>query len=384
MKIKVAVICAANPGNSGMYSVDLAAFDLLTRNGIEFDLFTSHTPSRLARYKLLSIGIDIGFKKNYKFGRLLFNNYNDVKQLKKYSHVIFWGDFTPNPVYGYEDFAYFDKIYNVRSSQYSPIERWSRLFNFSEGKIRQKVMAIGNNFQHDYSGYTSDCKNYLERMLHSYDLFMPRDSHSVENIRYYLNLSGCDIEKVKAGLDPAFLLKNWSVDRVSTNKNTFCYAFGRSNLPDVDEIISRIELETDTKSVHLSEWLKLEPASADYKFTEMINNICNARFVVTDLYHVAINCMRHNVPVFCIGKKISDQRGTLGDFKKKILFSMLGLERYYYEVDPESESHLDFIVKSIKSDINLFEKNVSKIYEIKTLLADSFERSLVHELKRDL
>jgi hypothetical protein len=377
---KIAVICACNPGNAGMYSVDLAAADLLSRNNIDFDLFTSHTPPRFARYKFMAIGIDIGFRSHYRFGRLMFKHLKSYEQLKNYSHVIYWGDFTPNPVYGVEDFYYANEFYDTRLTKEESFDKWVDLYNVPHN-MKQKVMAIGNNFQHDYSSNIKFYRKYLDNLGKKFDVIMPRDSYSLNNIKSQFDPENNTIKKFKSGLDPAFLLNEKMLNcNIKPADNVFCYSFGRSQLPNLEDLLEKIELATKCKGVDLEEWLKLKPISAERDFIGAMENISTARFVVTDLYHLAINSIRLHTPVYCIGNKVSNQIGTLGDFKKNILFKMLGLENYYIEINPDLTSASDYITEVISESLSFYRGNIIELYSRKECLVKDFESDILDEL----
>ena len=378
MKPRAAIICASNPGNAGMYSVDLAAVDFMTRNSIDFDLFTSHAPSRRGRYRLLPLGIDIGHQPRETFGNLIFKRFSKMSQLSRYSHVLYWGDFTPNPVYGQEDFHRVQRRYDVRSSGEQSLDRWARLFNFSGGKTVSKIIAVGNNFQHDYSVDSDLYQKYLQNLGSNFDLIMPRDLFSVANLKSVLTVPSDS--KVRPGLDPAFLLRGASGDDDTRKEPIFCYRFARSKIPSSERFLSELEKATGCRGVHLSQWDKFAPSGADSLFSQYISDIRRSRFVVTDLYHLAINAMRLGVPVFGLGNPAESQRGSLGDFKKKILFKMLNLERFYIEVDPGGSQGVDGLIEQIGREFPLYEQNLSDIYSRKNRLVQTFEDDLLSAL----
>jgi hypothetical protein len=102
--------------------------------------------------------------------------------------------------------------------------------------------------------------------------------------------------------------------------------------------------------------------------------------VVTDLYHLAINGMRLGVPVFGLGNPAGSQQGSLGDFKKKILFKMLNLERFYIEVDPGGSQGVDGLIEQVARELPLYEQNLSDIYSRKNRLVQTFEDDLLSAL----
>ncbi len=83
----IAVICAAHRGNGGMFSVDNAALSYLKNRPCSFDLILTQTPDN-ASTKVRQRPIKI---------------LKDPKDLGRYTHVLYWGDFLNNPVYGRGD-----------------------------------------------------------------------------------------------------------------------------------------------------------------------------------------------------------------------------------------------------------------------------------------
>src|SRR5690606_7616273 len=99
-----------------------------------------------------------------------------------------------------------------------------------------------------------------------------------------------------------------------------------------DGLIQSIARMTGLEAVGLPNWLHLKPESAARQFRHQRAIVTSAQFLVTDIYHLSINALNCGVPVFCLGRPDGGQIGTLGDFKKKVLFSMLGLEDRYFEI----------------------------------------------------
>jgi len=378
MKPRVAVICASNPGNAGMYSVDMAAVDFMVRHNINFKLFSSHAPARFGRYRFLHLGLDIGHRSNERFGALSFRRLENISQLNKYSHVLYWGDFTPNPVYGYGDFHEVDKRYDVGSTRRESIDKWARLYNLSEGRINSKVIAVGNNFQHDYLKDFHIYEEFLENLESNFDLVMPRDPFSVQNLQSFLGVNGK--QKVRDGLDPAFLLSDKFKNIEKASSNTFCYFFGRSELSDALKYAADLEREIGLKGVCFSKWLSLNSKTADSVFMNYLFEIKKSRFLITDLYHLAINGIRMGIPVFCLGNPAQGQEGTIGDFKKKVLFKMLGLQNYYIEVEPNNSSELGRVIQFIEKALPFYEKNITEVYAKKRSIIEKFESELLCQI----
>jgi len=55
-----------------------------------------------------------------------------------------------------------------------------------------------------------------------------------------------------------------------------------------------------------------------------------SRIVVTDVYHVAVNALTLGTPVLLLARDATEQHGTLGEYKKRTLLAMFGLEDWLH------------------------------------------------------
>ncbi|KRS22015.1 hypothetical protein AAY72_05510, partial [Alishewanella sp. WH16-1] len=256
-------------------------------------------------------------------------------------------------------------------------ENWARLFNFSNGKIKPKVMCIGNNFQHDFESEYEKYRPYLERLDNLFDVIMPRDTYSTDNLKTILKKK----DKILQGLDPAFLLKKPDVlEHKATSNNSFAYFFSRSSLPDIQKIVEALEKKSGLKGIELSDWLKLDPDNAEKVFSNCINIITNSAFVLTDLYHLSINTLRLNIPVICFGNETTEQTGTIGDFKKKVLFDMLAMNHLYVELPSDPTRAFEIINNKLYDIANDPKLTLEINYEKIERLIDDFSATILEQI----
>lgn len=311
----LAIILAANVRNCGMHSVDLAAVDFLTRQGIKFELFCANK---------------IGCHHFGKASQHKINFLSSPKQLKVYSHVIYWGDFTTSPVYGYKNFLNFEKRSKKKKyvpeklNNYLASRKWRKIFlDYAKHNKDKKVISVGQSFQtlQPWSHIHS-----LEKLAESYRFFhriIPRDSNS-----YSILESGCKLSNLELGMDSAFLLSESNFKSPNKN-NVIAYHFGRSNITNKNCLIDR--LNTLYNTFELSEWLRLPFADRTAEFNETRTRLLSSSAVITDVYHLAVNAIREHVPVILIGNHADNQLKPVSDFKKRILMEDLGLAEFYFE-----------------------------------------------------
>ena len=348
-KRKIAVLCAYNDNNLGMYSVDLAAREFFTSLGYEFDLFVAQT-SRVRGARFIEfLGPTLLQKKSKRFGQLRYKLLRSADQLADYTHLVFWGDFLNNPIYGKHNFSQLDVRKKFSKNNTEAFEFWKELFSLKHGKPTPKVFSIGNNLQNSFAELGHEAEEILASFRSNFDLFLPRDPFSLENITSCLQdqPGSC---KMGQGTDCAFLLD--SGERKEKHA-TFCYHFGRSGFSDTSKLISTIESETGLRAVHLTNWLNTYSNDAETVFRALRRSIAESQFVITDTYHVCVNAMNQSTPVFGIGRDADRQKGTLGDFKKQTLFEMMGLQDFYLTQKGDNESHfLKQVAESVRNFVN--------------------------------
>lgn len=312
----IAVICAAHRGNGGMFSVDNAALSYLKSRPCNFDLILTQTPDN-ASTKVRQRPIKI---------------LKDPKDLGRYTHVLYWGDFLNNPVYGRGDFARKDIKYGISKNISQGYERWKNIFSAPPIDHSIKLISVGNNFQHDFDDYERDFTDVFQNLQERFASILPRDPASLKNLSRSISQNKQSI--VKQGLDCAFLGGGLS-NRMET-ENIFCYSFNRSKIERTENLVAMLESRTGLKGVNVSDWLKLRRFNAAADFDRCRRIISSSKFSLSDTYHFLINSITLDIPVIGLGRKALVQTGTLGDYKKKSLFSMLGLEAAYFEIEDDA------------------------------------------------
>jgi hypothetical protein len=313
---RYAVICAPHLGNSGMFSVDLAAKNFFTSRNADFSLFIPQF-SRL---------------KNSEFSDYL--SLASASDLDGYTHVVYWGDFLNNPVYGRANYSKRAVKWGINIDEAEAFQEWQALFAPTDPFPGVKYVSAGCNFQHDFCTRKTRFKHVFEAIGSSFSHIYPRDPVGVQSLSTMLGYK--NMLKVRQGIDCAFLQAKPRDNIV--NSNFFAYFFGRSKLGDVSSLIQQVETKTGLRGVELKNWLRLGAkgtGSWQKNFDSMKDEIGMSQFVLTDAYHLCINSIHSSRPVVCIGRIASEQRGTLGDFKKKILFQMFDLDPFYLEISKD-------------------------------------------------
>lgn len=344
MDKRIAVICAYNNRNCGMYSVDLAAKYFLGSLGCDYTLFVAHQKK----------GRD-----GKSLGKLQYKILENLQQLDDYSLILYWGDFINNPVYGSEDFPKRELEWGLANSRLEAYEKWKKIFLLKGYKRKQKVISVSNNFQNILpclqSLHSADREDILGAYRNNFDLFLPRDGLSHKCM---ITASPDMHGKVDFGVDAAFLLDPYAIypelQQVGSS-NTFAYYFARSRLSNIPRLLMMIWLKTGCRPVPVKNWLKMNIRNPDETYFNAMSKIKSAKFIVSDTYHCLINSMNLDKNVIGIGRKVDSQDGTLGDFKKKILFDDYGLSDFYIEVDDDQKDLPARVIGKVK-DFNNFSR----------------------------
>lgn len=331
----IAIITAANPLNSGMYSVDLAAMSLFSQLGMKHTFFLPQ-----AKKKRLFKYIPLLNSYNLRFGNIRHKLLSSAQQLEEFTHIIYWGDFLNNPRYGRLDFSPRDVAFGHSSTKAEAYKRWAEIFALVDQEPSAHVLAVGGNFQHAFDESEA---GVLSSFLKKADLVLPRDPRSFNNLKPLLSHKTV----LSQGMDCAFLLPPLA-SHLQEGKY-FCYEFGRSSLPNIEQLISSIEAATGLRGFRLPKWLHLKHQVAHKEFSKQREFLAKAQFVITDIYHLSINTLNCDTPVFCLGRAASEQTGTLGDYKKQALFSMLGLKDHYFEATGDCQSAYKSVIYAIKN-----------------------------------
>ena len=353
----IAVILAKNTQNCGMYSVDLAALHFFQKIGVPVDLFCAIPPA----------GLNGDF--NIQFLQRL-------EQLDSYDVVVYWGDFTTNPMYGMKDFLFQDMHFRGSANTQESWSRWCSIFLPPIIDNNKIYLSIGQNFQAIRSVLDRlSVSNLNERYNRFHHIFV-RDSYSHSEL---IDIFPDMIGKVSCGMDCAFLV-NQVVAGVGERKtDTFCSSFGRSKFSNYS-ILTDLLKSGGQKQVVISDWLKLREYRPHWQYRQNLDHLRSANFVLSDTYHFIINSIREGTPVIGFGQKNSAPINTLSDFKKDVLFKDLQILDYYFHLDDGKISddsltkifdmvsnpnfHSDWRKKrnKISDDISNFEQSLQKIF----------------------
>ncbi|WP_162322121.1 polysaccharide pyruvyl transferase family protein [Nesterenkonia haasae] len=335
-----------------MHSVDQAAKDFLDERDVDYSLFVAQK------------------RANDKSGDYLLAQ--DWGDLKEYDKVIYWGDFTVNPTYGHRSFPWRSQSWKIESSRKKAIARWQALFNPEQAPEGKSLYAVGQNFQHDFSADPEKFSPHLKNLQTSFTQVFVRDTFSLQNLSREVDFGYMD--NIRLGLDCAFLQKEAA--RGEDKHPTFAYYFNRSKLENTQELVSYLERRTGLKGVNVARWLGLKKQERPQHFESMKQTIRQSTFALTDTYHFAVNAMNARRPVVSIGRRSAEQTGTLGDFKKKILFRMLDLERFYHEIDDAVLGEQQFRLVGDSAERFLEEEALTSPFGLLETKTSEFTRNL--------
>lgn len=364
--MKIALFIATPvKANSGMYSVDSAAIKLFESLQLDFEILTTQNDE----YELLG-----------RKSRLI----HSTNELYDYTHIVYWGDFINNPLYAITDFAMRDVKRKISKNSSIAFDRWSHLFALqSFDKKHLKILSVGNNFHFELNDFPkpsffkrTDFRSKALEALRSiedrFDLILPRDNHSKENLtKYFLDENH---HKIQEGLDCAFLLED---QKAVIKKNQITIYFFRSALSSLESIPEQIK-KIYNYSVLNNPWLNL-PNNRQESFEHYTNDMRESLFTITDTYHFAINSLRLGTMSICIGRKENEQVGTLGDFKKKKLYQTLEISEFYIEVDKNDSSQVvwGLINEKIQFILENSEIIQSKLEKINKIKVEQFRKKII-------
>jgi len=322
---KTAFITAFNPGNMGMYTVDRAIIDMFAEHKNDYKILCAHSPFKTAYYKLRHLGINIGIKKRWKEGIVRKDLCTSLDQLNEFERIVFWGDFTLNPEYGFNDFTEYDERFLLSSSKEESIQRWKKLYSTSD-LSSSKIMTFGQNFQSESLVKGNHLSNELTNIMGGVSIALPRDSKSLNNLKT-LDLANCNIIQA---CDPA-MMKITNHNHNDT-ENHFVYYFSRSNISSSEKLISQIADKLQLTPVELKNWNYFQ-GNFESRWQNFNKLIKSSKFVLTDTYHCAVNAISLNKIPLVLSNPAHQQHGTLGDFKKQILLRDCHISKYLFETD---------------------------------------------------
>ena len=345
---QISVILSSSTGfrNTGMFSVDYSAYVF----------FKSNFPEHKIKFYVFHLSD----KSDYPYDHLVpYETYNkvsfdDIPKIHKSDLIVYWSDFfhTRHFFEGYMTNYVFDK-----ESLSADHDLFFKLF-FLEGaddSVFEKTVVFGNSLM--FLGGSDIWSNSLHstalRNLYSkIRIAMPRDCVSLCNIDNpcFNSDQGCD---------PAFLLLPSRSPRCAGKIGLFIGRRTEIKIRDVIKII--LFAKYTKKKIEWIPWME----NTESLFNRAISNPRQAKnllihitlsaifkrkstrpalnidrlgqyeLIITDTYHLAINSIKDNTPVFCIGDDsiiYGKDELDLHDRKKEVLFSMMGAEDCYGDV----------------------------------------------------
>lgn len=321
--MKTVVILAFNPGNAGMYSVDLAARSMF--NGDP------------------NVGFFVAQKGPRGGPRIYGINLRrlTVDAVRQAERIIYWGDFLNNPLYGRADFSKrdVDLGYSVNASD--AFRRWRALFLLDAPELQSSqadFLSFGGNFMNFAKALNAELNEVRYReLLGRFREIRPRDTRSYAELR---SLAPNHVV-LAPGMDCAFLLDQ---PRPRFRRaRYFVHLFRRSEISESDAIISDVARATGLEPIPIIHWLRLAAVNLNgfpfvlrsHLFFRMLEMIGEAAFVLTDVYHLSVNAIRCGTRTICVGRD-GDQDTTVSDLKKRVLLEDLNILEDYLEVGPET------------------------------------------------
>lgn len=356
-----------------MYSVDLAADAFFRELGVDFDFFQFAAGTRST------------------YGRMRPIDYRSPNQLTDYQKVFLWGDFTSLPNYGRNDFTV-----QVSRAEYGSIghfltrrglinkdhktrayARWVQLF--VDGPAQAKASySIGQNFQRLVPPPAGDPAEFAEAegMLSHFTGICVRDSVSYSNVAA-MTFPDPDAPRLKSGMDVAFLVPTDPAARTlraGGNRPTIGLFFKRSRLQHVDRLARALE-GAGFRVVFIDNWLRSR-GDISRNFRDALTAIRACDVTLSDTYHFLINSHREGCAIVGVGRPSTRQLSTVGDYKKKVLFSDLGMADAYFEIEDGiidervSRTLTDAVAKAVAERFQSVDRTHTKIDEFRRQLKD--------------
>lgn len=313
---KIAVICAHNVRNSGMYSVDLGARHFFDKLGLTHDLFVTQKRPRL--------------------GALRHRLVRSLEELRGYDTIVYWGDFLNNPMWGQADYALRDIKRHGVEDLGQAYENWQRLYLPDESTLpaSTRVLALGGCFIGMEAALAdASVSESLRRFVQRSEAVVVRDPASFGRLSEATQAD----PHVSLGFDCASLMRSRAP--AQWRGPYFAYSFGRAlTAENASELVRHVERLTKLRGVPI-QWLgRTWPKR--FTHTRFVANLAlmrHARFCLTDTYHFALNSMSQGSLPVCIVRDEPPASSTLNELKKSVLLGMVGLDRAVIHIAGETK-----------------------------------------------
>jgi|GEM_PF-6010148 len=402
MQKRIAVILAASKNfrNTGMFSVDLAAYTF----------FKEHFPEASLTFYVM----ELGERKYYdQYEKLIpYDTYKEIEfsdAMEIYSSdlIVFWSDFFHNRSFLEE---YMETYQFSKAKNDSELEEIKALFfdcyflEKAHDNQLKKVVIFGNSLmplnQADLLINDRYTKN-VKRLYSNAYFVMPRDDVSTRNAKLLLNRTNA-----VTACDPAFLYEGYEV---LYQENTLGLFIGRRTEISISNIIS-IVLYARNNNLRV-EWIPwminsesmlwraiTNPRQAKNLFLHLalsrifkpnvkyeksnLRFLSRHRVIVSDTYHLCINAISQGVPVFCVGSNsiiYGKNSKDLHDNKKIELFNRLGISHRYTDKKDLSEGLMNSMHEPFDSDWPELTDYANRVSDVRVFLKTICEKILNEE-----
>ena len=353
--------------NTGMFSVDLAAYYFFTTNfsNCEIKFYVFH----------------LSPESDYPYEALVpYSTYNkidpeNVNDLHSSDLIVYWSDFFHTRHFLEQ---YMENYVFSKSSDYeADLDLFYKAF-FLEGadeSVFNKTIAFGNSMMFLDPAERSNYDRYAFNLWDLYQqirMSAPRDTVSHKNVMELLRKS------VVQGCDPAFLLPTFQQAPKTNKLGLFIGRRTNIKLMDIFNVVrfankNDLEIEwidwmrntesfflrairhpSQAKNLLLHCTLKLFFGKKKvHCYENDLTTLSRFTMVVTDTYHLAINSVKDGVSTFCISDTSNERGGQLDlhDKKKQVLFEMIGDPQSCGKPTQESLKAACFFLNSYYSTI---------------------------------
>ncbi len=282
---------------------------------------------------------------NFRETEFPFKYYNLTQNMEKYFQsdlFIFWGDFFHSYSYWKYDLGEWKK--GNKEELPPEDQKWALFFlsNFSRLGLK-KVVIFGSTI------ISNDAEDETDLSYHNIFSHLFINAHSV----YFRDaLSAAKIISYRGdertlGCDCALLLKQNDLLRLkdfrqADSKEGVGVFFGRTNSKWRMMLFAKLlcsHLEIKCNWIHwfwsrkkfrlLARAFGLNIQPGFHSPGEILSDLTNYKYIITDTYHLCVNAWRMGIPAICIGEGASYPDNSLSDKKKEIFYEMYGARQYY-------------------------------------------------------